>query len=40
MGPALFCMPLLLVLKRTPAEFEPKGVEAFAYLDYICIGMV
>ena len=33
MGPALFCMPLLQVLKRTRAEFEPRGVEAFAYLD-------
>ena len=32
MGPALFCMPLLPVLKRTRAEFEPRGVEAFAYL--------
>ena len=25
MGPALFCMPLLPVLKRTRAEFEPRG---------------
>ena len=40
MGPALFCMPLLPVLKRTRAEFEPKGVEAFAYLDDISIGMM
>ena len=30
MGPVLFCMPLLPVLKRTWAEFEPRGIEAFA----------
>ena len=40
MGPELFCMLLLPVLKRTWAEFEPRGVEAFAYLDYISIGMM
>ena len=40
MGPALFCMPLLPVLKRTRAEFEARGVEAFAYLDDISIGMM
>ena len=40
MGPALFCMPLLPVLKRTRAEFEPRDVEAFAYLDDISIGMM
>ena len=39
-GPALFCMPLLPVLKRTRAEFEPRGVKGFAYLDDINIGMV
>ena len=38
-GPALFCMPLLPVLKQTREEFEPKGVEAFAYLDDVSIGM-
>ena len=38
MGPALFCMTLLPVLKRTRGEFEPKGVAAFAYLDGISIG--
>ncbi|CAM9292589.1 unnamed protein product, partial [Laminaria digitata] len=37
MGPALFCMPLLPVLKRIREEFEQKGVEAFAYLDDISI---
>ncbi|CAN0538202.1 unnamed protein product, partial [Scytosiphon promiscuus] len=40
MGPALFCMPLLPVLKRTREEFEPRGIEAFAYLDDISIGMM
>ena len=40
MEPALFCMPLLPVLKRTRAEFEPTGVEAFAYLDDISIEMM
>ena len=40
MGPALFCMRLLPVLKRTPEEFEQRGVEAFAYLDDISIGMM
>ena len=40
MGPALFCMPLLPVLKRTRAEFEPRGIEAFVYLDGISIGMI
>ena len=39
MGAALFCMPLLPVLKRIREEFEPRGVEAFAYLDDISIGM-
>ncbi|CAN0436358.1 unnamed protein product, partial [Laminaria digitata] len=38
--PALFCMPLLPVLKRAREEFEPKGVEAFAYLDDISTGMM
>ena len=40
MGPALFCMPPLPVLKRTQEEFEPRGVETFAYLDDVSIGMV
>ncbi|CAN0536487.1 unnamed protein product, partial [Scytosiphon promiscuus] len=39
MGPALFCMPPLPVLKQAREEFEPRGVEAFAYLDGISIGM-
>ena len=37
MRPALFCMPLLPGLKRIREEFEPRGVEAFAYLDDISI---
>ena len=40
MGSALFCMPLLPALKRTRAEFKSRGVEAFAYLDDIIIGMM
>ena len=40
MRPALFCMPLLPVLKRTRAEFEPGGAEAFAYLDDISIELM
>ena len=40
MGPALFCMPRLPVLKQTRAEFEPRNVEAFTYLDYTSIGMM
>ena len=39
MGPALFCVPLLPVLKRTREEFEQRRVEAFAYLNDISIGM-
>ena len=38
MGAALFCMPFVPVLKRTRMAFEPRGVEAFAYLDDISIG--
>lgn len=37
---ALFIMPLLPVLKRTREEFEPRGVEAFAYLNDISTGMM
>ena len=40
MGPTLFCILLLPVLKRIRAEFEPRGVEAFAYLDDTSIGMM
>ena len=35
----MFCMPLMLVLKRARAEFEPRGVEAFTYLADIRFGM-
>ena len=38
MGPALFCMPLLPVLKWTRMEFGPKGVEAFVYIDDTSVG--
>ena len=40
MGSALFCMLLLPVLKRTRAEFEPRGIEAFASLDGISIAIM
>ena len=36
----MFCTPLLPVLMRTREEFETKGVESFAYLDNVSIGMV
>ena len=39
MGPALFCLLRLPVLKGTREEFESKVVESFDYLD-ISIGMV
>ena len=40
MGPALFCMPLIPVLKnRIREEFEPRGVVAFVYLNDISIGI-
>ena len=39
-GPALFCMPLLAVLKQIRADFEPRRVEAFVYLDDVSIEMV
>ena len=38
MGPALFYMPLLPVLKRTRAELEPRAVEVFVNLDDVSIG--
>ena len=38
-GLALFCIPLLPVLKWIREEFEPRGIEAFACLDDISIGM-
>ena len=40
MKPALFSMPFLPVLKRNREKSEAKGVEAFAYLDDISIGMI
>ena len=39
MGPAVFCMPLLPVPKRIRGIQTPRGVETFAYLDDISIGM-
>ena len=40
MGPALFCVPLLPVMQWIRAEFEPRGVQAFAYLNCISIGII
>ena len=39
MGPALFYIPLLPVLKRAREAFEPRGVESFSFLDDIGTGM-
>lgn len=36
--PALFCMPLPPMLKRTREEYEARSVEAFAYFNNIGIG--
>ena len=33
LGPALFCMPLGTVMEKVREIYEPKGVEAFAYMD-------
>lgn len=38
MGPALFYMALLSVLKRVREDIEPQCVEVFAYLDDISVG--
>ena len=37
MGPALFYLPLRLMLLRVWEEYELQGVEAYAYLDDITI---
>ena len=39
MGPAMFCLALRSGLKRSRQEFEKKGVEAFAYIDDISLGL-
>ena len=39
MGPAMFCLALRPRLKRFRQEFEREGVEAFAYMDDISLGL-
>ncbi|CAN0519985.1 unnamed protein product [Laminaria digitata] len=40
MGPAMFCLALRPGLKRFRQEFEGKGVEAFAYMDDVSLGLM
>ena len=40
MGPAMFCLALRPGLKRFREEFEGEGVEAFAYMDDISLGLM
>ncbi|CAN0489423.1 unnamed protein product, partial [Laminaria digitata] len=40
MGPAMFCLALRPGLKRLRQEFEGEGVEAFAYMDDISLGLM
>ncbi|CAN0597194.1 unnamed protein product, partial [Laminaria digitata] len=39
MGPAMFCLALRPGLKRFRQEFEEEGVEAFAYMDDVSLGL-
>ncbi|CAN0546862.1 unnamed protein product, partial [Laminaria digitata] len=39
MGPAMFCLVLRPGLKRFRQEFEGEGVEAFAYMDDVSLGL-
>ena len=39
MGPAMFWMALRPGLKRFREEFEGEGVEAFAYMDGLSLGL-
>ncbi|CAN0452726.1 unnamed protein product, partial [Laminaria digitata] len=39
MGPAMFCLALRPGLKRFRQEFEGEGVEAFAYMDDVSLGL-
>ncbi|CAN0389470.1 unnamed protein product, partial [Laminaria digitata] len=39
MGPTMFCLALRPGLKRFRQEFEGEGVEAFAYMDYVSLGL-
>ena len=40
MGPAMLCLALRPRLKRFREEFEGKGVEAFAYMDDVSLGLL
>ena len=40
MGPAMFCLSLRPELKRFREEFEREGVEAFAYMDDVSLGLM
>ena len=40
MGPAMFCLTLRPGLKRFREEFEREGVEAFAYMDDVSLGLM
>ena len=39
MGPAMFCLALRPGVKRFREEFEGEGVEAFAYMDDVSLGL-
>ncbi|CAM9349249.1 unnamed protein product, partial [Laminaria digitata] len=39
MGPAIFCLALRPGLKRFRQEFEGEGMEAFAYMDDVSLGL-
>ncbi|CAN0586600.1 unnamed protein product, partial [Laminaria digitata] len=39
MGTAMFCLALRPGLKRFRQEFEGEGVEAFAYMDDVSLGL-
>ena len=40
MGPATFCLAVRPGLKRFREEFEGEGVEAFAYMDDVSLGLM
>ena len=40
MEPAIFCLALRPGLKRFREEFEGEGVEAFAYMDDVSLGLM
>ncbi|CAN0528501.1 unnamed protein product, partial [Laminaria digitata] len=39
MGPAMICLALRPGLRRFRQEFEGEGVEAFAYMDDVSLGL-